>query len=304
MSNSTPCDPRFAGISFSGKPSPRYPAIRESFLPGFRPPVPLPPERVEEDRTSPEAVFLCTTIRSAGLDPSRYRMAPMLRRLPACLRALRVTTPREASALLREDPRHLQAALDALLIGATSFFRDEAVFEHLDSVVIPTLLARSPHPRVWSAACSDGSELYSVAMLFSRHHRLAEDQFLGSDYRARAVATASHGVYAAEAMAGVPADLAERFTVQDRGTLKMKDELRIATRWQCRDLLTGSFPGSCDLILCRNLAIYLAIPTAEILWQRLVCALAPGGFLVVGRAEKPQLPGLKCVAPCIYRKTS
>jgi chemotaxis protein methyltransferase CheR len=178
------------------------------------------------------------------------------------------------------------------------------VFGHLSEFVIPQLLAHSARPRVWSAACSDGSELYSVAMLLAARQPLAECRLLGSDYRARAINIASNSVYPAEATAAVPAELAGRFLVRDHCSVTVTDDLRAAIQWQTRDLLTGSLPHPWDLILCRNLAIYLSSMAADSLWHRLYSALAPGAFLVVGRAEKPQLPGLKCVAPCIYRKAS
>jgi chemotaxis protein methyltransferase CheR len=57
------------------------------------------------------------------------------------------------------------------------------------------------------------------------------------------------------------------------------------------------------MILCRNLAIYLEPATALRMWQHLANALVPGGILVVGKAEKPQLAGLRRISPCIFKKT-
>jgi chemotaxis methyl-accepting protein methylase len=60
--------------------------------------------------------------------------------------------------------------------------------------------------------------------------------------------------------------------------------------------------GTWDLILCRNLAIYLEPVAAEVLWMRLAEAIAPGGYLIVGKAEKPRVSSLRRVAPSIYCK--
>ena len=298
-------DSRFTGISFAGKSSPRIPVIRGAgSLPcSAKPRLTLRPDRFDglEDRTTEEAVFLSETLLSAGLDPARYRMAPLLRRLPACLRALRANSLHEAAEILRAGPERLALALNTLLIGTSSFFRDEPVFEHLASSVIPTLVARCTHPRVWSAACSDGAELYSVAMLLARYRPLVPGQLLGSDFRPRAIEIAKRGIYPAEEADAVPANLRERFLSGGRSRVIVSAELRRAARWECRDLLEDPPRQSWDLLLCRNLAIYLAGPTVENLWKKLAAVLAPGGVLVVGKAEKPRIPGLKRIAPCIYR---
>ena len=72
--------------------------------------------------------------------------------------------------------------------------------------------------------------------------------------------------------------------------------------WRRENVLNADYEGSWNLILCRNLAIYLEAETAARLWQRIAGALAPGGFLVVGSAERPVVAGLHRCGPCIYRR--
>ena len=61
-------------------------------------------------------------------------------------------------------------------------------------------------------------------------------------------------------------------------------------------------PGIWDLVLCRNLVIYLHEPAGRTLLQDIASALAPGGFLVVGRAERPpDYRGLRAVGTCTYQ---
>jgi chemotaxis protein methyltransferase CheR len=308
MSRPLSCDPRFAGVSFAGTPSSRHrhfaareprPAVKtcaDIRCPGL--------DRAQglEIPETEETAFLRRVLSLGGLDPGRYRMAPLLRRLPACLRALRAVSLHEARHRLEADGCQLRAALGTLLIGTTSFFRDSGVFRDLQQLVIPALLQRQPKPRVWSAACSDGAELHSVAMLLASLGALAPGHLLGTDFRARAVEAAAAGRYPAEAALGVPADLVSRFLVPGDNSVSVAAVIRDALAWERRDVFsTAPSPGSWDLILCRNLAIYLAPPAVELLWKRLAAALAPGGILVVGKAEKPRIPGLDRLAPCIYR---
>lgn len=304
MSSPLSCDPRFAGISFAGTPTPRRRfRARELRPPGkiARALGPVPGPEVELPETE-ETAFLREMLVLAGLDPARYRMAPLLRRLPACLRVLRAGSLEDARCRLQEDERQIRTALGALMIGTTSFFRDPAVFRDLERSVFPELLKRCPKPRVWSAACSDGGELHSIAMLLANQGALAPGHLLGTDFRARAIEVATEGRYPAEAALGVPAEFASRFLVRGDNSVSVAAVIRQALNWERRDVFekTG-MPGSWNLILCRNLAIYLAPPAVELLWRRLAAALAPGGILVVGKAEKPRLASLHRIAPCIYR---
>jgi chemotaxis protein methyltransferase CheR len=77
-------------------------------------------------------------------------------------------------------------------------------------------------------------------------------------------------------------------------------------RWEQRDIVSDGPPGgSWRLILCRNLAIYLASEAKDALHERLATALAPGGILMVGRSERlsnPRALGLEAAAARAYRR--
>ncbi len=249
-----------------------------------------------------ECEFVRSVIRHAGLREDAYRLPPLIRRLPACLRALRAASPEEARSRLDRDPDLWTRALDTLLIGATGFFRDPAVFDHLRGEAIPSLLASTPHPAVWSAACSNGAELHSVAMAFAASGPPGRGQFLGTDCRESVVEAARCGRYPIDALREIPSPL-HGFTVAHGGFFSIREDLAQASRWHTADLLHGPMPeGPWHMILCRNLAIYLGDAASRRLWKRLSDRLLPGGYLIVGKAEKPRDPGLVRVAPCIYRK--
>ena len=83
----------------------------------------------------------------------------------------------------------------------------------------------------------------------------------------------------------------------------MTGPLRAATRWKQANLLHSPEPGPWDLILWRNMAIYLKPEVVGTIWQQLCDRLSPGGYLVTGKAEHPPAPlGLERVAKCVYRK--
>jgi chemotaxis protein methyltransferase CheR len=289
---------RFHGLTFTGKvpcylKSHSKPRTKNDLGPLLNP------------ENSPEQIDLVyTVLRAAGLPFSQYRLAPLLRRVPACLRALKCHSTSAAIDRVNNNPEQLRLAVNSMLIGTTSFFRDTAVFEDLETKIIPSILDREKRPKIWSVACSGGEELYSVAMLFASYASFQKCHFLGMDCRPAAVQHASKAIYPAQALESIPAEFAERFLIQKNAHVWIHPWIASRTQWKCGDILTEiDHEGQWDLILCRNLAIYLEPQVTADLWNRLAAHLAPGGYLIVGRAEKPCVDGLSKVGHCTYQKT-
>lgn len=259
------------------------------------------PAAAEEERAAPLADWL---LQQAGLDANAYRRTPLLRRMPACLRHLRVQCPDAARALLDRKPHLVSSALNVLLIGVTEFFRDEPVFQQLRDEVVPSLLRTRPVVRIYSAGASSGEELYSVAILFAEMGALDRCQLLGLDCRDDAMAQARRGTFRAETLASLEPRLRDRYFRREGPAWIIDDALRSRAEWRTGDLLGFSEPQPHDLILFRNVAIYLAQAHVTAAWARLAAQLAPGGFLITGRAEQPPPSSqLRRIAPSIYRHT-
>ena len=239
----------------------------------------------------------------SGLDPAAYRSGPLARRARACLRAVRAPSEPAARARVETKPELLGTALSAVLIGVSSFFRDPIVFDTLRTTVLGALRERTGPLRVLSLGCSTGDEPYSVAILLAEADLLPRSRLLGVDCRADAVASARGAVFPAEALAGVDAERRARFLEPTASGWRVAEPLRRATSWQVADATRAIPIGPWDLVLCRNLLIYLQPPAAEAMLRRIAGALAPGGFLVVGKAERPPAwLGLAAAGRCVYRK--
>jgi chemotaxis methyl-accepting protein methylase len=231
-----------------------------------------------------------------------YRGAALQRRAPACLRFLRVKDLEAARLKLEHRPELAAATASVVLLGVTEFGRDPSVFAQLRAVVLPELRGLQRPPRVWSAACSDGRELYSVALALGEAGLLDRAELLGTDCRADAVACAEEATFPAGTLADL--DLPwEPYFVRERDKVRAKEALRSRARWKQADLLVRAEAGPWDLLLWRNMAIYLHRSAARRVWETLVAELAPGGFLVTGKADHPpEHPLLKRIGPCLYRR--
>lgn len=254
-------------------------------------------------RIDPSGAFLSWLLEKAGLTFAAYRPAALLRRVPACLRALRASSVDEARVLLEERPEAISSAVEAVLIGVSQFFRDPDVFEELHRSVLPESLLGGRGLRVYSAGCSDGQELYSMAMLLAELGGVEGSDFFGEDCRPEAIARAAAGWFQTTELENMAREVVERYFQIHGGRARISSLLRGRTCWRQGDLL-ASKPAILrwDVILFRNVAIYLR-PEQRGIWERLTEQLAVGGVLVTGKAERPPtgLP-LKRIYSCIYKR--
>jgi chemotaxis methyl-accepting protein methylase len=213
-----------------------------------------------------------------------------------------VVSLQAAQDLLQRHPRQLRVALNALLIGVTGLFREPTVFEFLHTQILPAWAARRNSLRVWSAGCSTGQELYSMAVLLAETGLLERSYLLGTDCRADAIAAARSVHVPQRDLDSLGRGWRDRYFQPARGGWRPIESLRRQIHWKVANLLAGVEAGPWDVILWRNVAIYLTPRRAESLWRQLATALAAGGVLVVGKAERPPSGvRLNHVSRCLYR---
>ena len=257
-----------------------------------------------EEHLSADEYEKCRDLfHGAGLNIDDYRFETIKRRIPACLRAVRVDSLAGARAAVQRRPELLKTVVDSLVIGVTSFFRDPTVFEALGHTVIPRLLSQKKGPRIWSVGCSEGQELYSAAMLLAERGGLQRPTLLGTDCRPDTLAHAREGCYDHFSLRTLPNLFLSRYFQNEGNTWRIHPYLRAVSQWRAGNALKTPEPGAWDLILCRNMSIYLQPASATRLWQILENCLTPGGYLVLGKAERPLgTAKLSPVSPCIFRR--
>lgn len=189
--------------------------------------------------------------------------------------------------------------IDALLTGETSFFRDPASFELLRHKVLPDLVDRRTHSRgttvrpairIWSAACSTGQELYSIAIVLKEllgSLSSYDMTLLGTDLSAAAIAKATAGSYnTVEVTRGLEPHHRERYFVADGDRWTICDELRSHVSFRPHNLMQDfRHLGRFDIVFCRNVAIYFKESDRQQLFDRLSSVLEPDGYLFVGATE-------------------
>jgi chemotaxis protein methyltransferase CheR len=202
--------------------------------------------------------------------------------------------------VMGREPGLAGRVVEALLNNETYFFRDRAPFDLLAKSALPALAirrARERRLRIWSAGCSTGQEAYSLAMLFAEEPaRWAGWQIdiVGTDVSDSAVDRARLGNYTQfEVQRGLAITQMIRWFAEvpvgsapGGGGWQAHETLRRMVRFSNHNLLEAPpRPGQFDLILCRNVLLYLAPDTKTRAFDRLAEAMAPDGWLMLGAGE-------------------
>ncbi|HEY8163057.1 MAG TPA: protein-glutamate O-methyltransferase CheR [Methylocystis sp.] len=246
---------------------------------------------------------ICSMLHEdAGIFLTEAKAPLVYSRLAKRLRALGLESFRDYCALVksREGLDERQKMLAALTTNVTKFFREPHHFESLKKLVSQRVSAvrKGARLRLWSAACSNGQEPYSMAMTVLSVMPDAGDydvRILATDIDPNMIEAGKAGVYDEEAMSAVPTSMKSRwFTpVEDvaKGSWAVSDELSSMVAF--RELnLVGSWPfkGPFDAIFCRNVVIYFEEATQVKIWQRFTPMMTRHARLFIGHSERVSGP--------------
>jgi len=199
-----------------------------------------------------------------------------------------------------DDDPEWTALAARLTVGETYFFRDQMAFDALEKHVVPAILAArraqgALRLRLWSAGCATGEEAYSLAIVLDRALPDRRDwavTMLATDINAEALAHAARGVYRPWALRAIAPDVRRRyFEARGGEAFELDPEIRRMVSFAPLNLRRDAFPNlltntvAMDVILCRNVFIYLTPETQRETAARLGRALAPGGWLVTSPVE-------------------
>ncbi len=214
------------------------------------------------------------------------RLAPILRSQNIdSLDALSVLLAKKSSVALSK------VVIDAMTTNETLFFRDTAMFEALQTHVLPLLFEKAGKTRklrIWSAAASSGQEAYSLAMMLLEMRKTKLDvEILGTDLSTQMLDRAREGKYQQfEVTRGLPSSYLMKYFTRAGSDWQLSETVRGMVRFDQMDLrreLRGM--GPFDLIMCRNVLIYFDTETKRKVVGAMSRLLYPGAILVLGCAE-------------------
>jgi chemotaxis methyl-accepting protein methylase/flagellar motility protein MotE (MotC chaperone) len=238
---------------------------------------------------------ICILLRErTGNDFSLYKKSTVYRRVERRMGLHQIDRIAHYVHYLRENPQELDLLFKELLIGVTSFFRDPASWDILQTQVLPQLLAAYPAGatlRAWVAGCSTGEEAYTLAMAFREMQQKLKPagrfslQIFATDLDPDAIAKARRAVYPANIVADVTPERLKRFFVEEGDGYRVGKEIRESVVFATQNAIMDPPFTNLDILTCRNLLIYLGPELQQRLLPLFHYSLKPGGILLLGSAE-------------------
>jgi PAS domain S-box-containing protein len=229
----------------------------------------------------------------SGIDFGKYKPATIRRRVLGRMSATARPTLTEYAAYVKSDPDEYARLVNSLLIKVTEFFRDAKLFDYLRDRALPELIAEARREdrelRIWSAGCSTGEEAYSLAIVVA--DALGDElpwpdiRIFATDIDGEAIAFARRAIYPAASLSGIPTAVRDRSFVKSDGGFEVAKRLRALTVFGQHDLAERAPFPRIDLLLCRNVLIYFAVPMQKTVLETFAYSLRPGGRLVLGTSE-------------------
>ena len=245
------------------------------------------------EETGEQLGRICDILRRrTGHDFSQYKTNTLGRRIQRRMQVLQVPSVVDYVARLRSDPKETDQLFRDLLIGVTHFFRDPAAFQALAKEVIPRVVEEAGGQgaiRVWTPGCATGEEAYSVAMLL-KEELIERDsgckvQIFAGDIDDEALEFARTGRYPEGIARYVTPERLERFFIKHKHSYQVVKDIREMCLFSTHNLIKDPPFSRLDLIVCRNVLIYLEADVQRHLASLFHYALRPEGYLFLGPAE-------------------
>jgi two-component system CheB/CheR fusion protein len=251
------------------------------------------PALEEKEQSALEKVVILLRAKT-GHDISQYKKNTTYRRIERRMAIHQIARIATYVRFLQENPQEVELLFKELLIGVTSFFRDPPAWEQIEGEAIPALMAARPAGgviRAWSAGCSTGEEAYSLAIVFKEVLEKLKPKdkctlhIFATDLDRDAIDKARQGFYPVNITADVSPERLRRFFIQEDNGYRVSKEIREVITFATQNVIRDPPFTKLDILICRNLLIYLEPELQKKLLPLFHYSLNPGGVLFLGNAE-------------------
>ncbi|OMH32133.1 EAL domain-containing protein [Motiliproteus sp. MSK22-1] len=236
--------------------------------------------------------ILALLLKASHVDFTHYKPATVLRRIRRRMQLCQMHNQLEQyQALLADSEQEREALIRDLLICVTSFFRDPEAFELLADRLLPALMNSCDKDefRVWVAGCATGEEAYTLAMLCLECRRklglTLEVKVLASDISEDSIRRADQGVYDISIEQQVPSQLLDRYFTRYEQGYRVNNLLREQIMFFHHDLTEDVPFSNIDMLVCRNVFIYLNTDIQQHVMRTFGFSLRMGGLLMLSPSE-------------------
>jgi len=208
--------------------------------------------------------------------------------------------------------------INEVTTNKTFFFREFRHFEFLSDRILPEFLSKYGQTntplRIWSAACSTGEEIYSIACIIEEYMRtenvVIPYEILGTDISTRVLWHAQCAVYEEDQIRMISTEIIRRYFHAGKGDKanlrRVKPKIRSRVKLRKINLMNEAYPHThpFDVIFCRNALIYFSPEDIAKIVGRSLKHLKTNGYFIIGHADAiyDARNKLRRIEPSIYAK--
>ncbi len=258
-------------------------------------PILVSPESAdEEDSHEPLSKVIDLLRRQVGHDFSMYKRNTLSRRIERRMGLHQIASINDYVHYLGENSQELTLLFKELMIGVTSFFRDNVAWDELRDEILPSMMKTRPvgHPlRAWVAGCSSGEEAYSMAIVFKealqhvKHLGEFSLQIFATDLDRDAVNKARQGYFSRANVADVSQERLNNYFLKEEGGYRITNAIRKMIIFAPHNLIADPPFRNLDILSCRNLLIYFTPELQKKVLPLFHYSLRPGGILFLDNAS-------------------
>lgn len=244
-------------------------------------------------------------LKEFGIDLDAYKEAQMQRRLASIMRKAGSSNFRDYTQKIKQDEDIRKEFINQITINVTEFFRNKEKFDEFQDLLFNHIIPKHRDIKIWSAACSNGAEPYSVSIMLHKNSYTNKARIIASDIDDGILSKAKDGLYKDRDIKNIEkTDIKKYFNLID-DDYEIKEDVKRLVSFKKHDLILDKYDVDYHAIICRNVTIYFKNEIRNEIYRKFHQALVPGGIFFIGATEgiyNPAEFGFRKLASSIYEK--
>ncbi|MFA6217579.1 MAG: CheR family methyltransferase [Candidatus Omnitrophota bacterium] len=250
-----------------------------------------PPHKLKDDKNQAFQLLLDKIFEDRGMDFRHYHQSILKRRVGLRMLANNVDSFSDYLMFLIKHPQEYDKLFAVLCINVSEFFRDPDVWGAAEALIRKVIEQKSRENKklvIWSAACANGEEPYSIAIIVQellKSQRPIPVEIHATDIDPKALRVCKSAEYAKNSLKNVKPEYLERYFTSQNALWKLKPEIQGMVSFDQLDLIASEYIKETDIVFCRNVFIYFSRSLQDQLLMKFYRSLNTGGYLVLGKSE-------------------
>lgn len=243
--------------------------------------------------------------KSYGLTLDAYKDAQMQRRIASVMRKAGARNFKEYAELIKHHDNIRNDFFDQVTINVTEFFRNKDKFDEFEQALSAKIIPRFRNIKIWSAACSNGAEPYTVGMILHSKGLDRSAKIIATDIDLNILDKAKQGKYKERDLKNIDKEYLKKYFSIDGSDYMINDDIKKLVNFKRHDLINDTYEKDLHAIICRNVTIYFKNEVRNEIYHKFSEALVPGGIFFIGATEGIYNPGefgFKKITTSIYEK--